>query len=151
MKASPDASLEALIAEARAPEGFEPSRSRGPFTSHNGPFFHKVTEDGFWHGFRVLDRHVNSHGIIHGGMLMTFADGLLATAVWRETGARAVTIRMSSDFVDMVRPGEWVQGTARVTRAARSVAFTEAEVLVGERVIVTATGVFKLFRCDNRG
>lgn len=133
-----------------AADGFEPSQTRGPFTSHNGPLFHKVTDKGFWHGFRVLDRHANSHGIVHGGMLMTFADGLLATAVWRETGARAVTMRMGSDFVDMARPGDWVFGTARVTRAARSVAFTEAEVYVGKRVILTATGVFKLFRRDNR-
>ena len=132
------------------PDGFELSQTRAPFTSHNGPLFHKVTDDGFWRGFRVLDRHANSHGIVHGGMLMTFADGLLGAAVWRETGARAVTMRMGSDFVDMARPGDWVHGTARVTRAARSVAFTEAEVYVGKRVILTATGVFKLFRRDNR-
>jgi uncharacterized protein (TIGR00369 family) len=142
--------LERLIAEADPPSGFQPSRTRGPFTSHNGPYFHKVEGDQFWHGFRALERHGNSHGILHGGMLMAFGDGLLATAVVRETKARAVTVRMNSDFVDMARPGDWIEGTARVTRAARTIAFVEAEVHVQDRLIFTASGVFKLFRREGR-
>lgn len=129
----------------RPPEGYQFSGTRGPFTSHNGPFFHKVSEDGsFWHGFRARHRHCNSHNIVHGGVLMTFADGLLATAVWRATNVRSVTIRMTADLLDMVRPGSWVEGTAQVTRATRSVAFVEGEVLVGGKAVLSATGVFKL-------
>lgn len=134
------------VAAARAPEGFKLSTSRGPFTTHNGPYFHKVTEAGFAHGFRAVERHCNSHGIVHGGMLMAFGDGVLATAVYRECQRRAVTIRMTSDFVHMVRTGEWVEGTAWVTRAARSVCFVEGEVKTGKQVVLRASGVFKLFR-----
>jgi uncharacterized protein (TIGR00369 family) len=145
-----DEHFQSVLDAANAPAGFEPSLSRGSFTSHNGPFFHKVEGDEFWHGFRALDRHANSHGILHGGLLMTFADGLLATAVWRETQARAVTVRMNSDFIDMARAGEWVQGTAKLSRATRTMAFAEATVNAGNRLIFTATGVFKLFRRSNR-
>jgi uncharacterized protein (TIGR00369 family) len=130
--------------EDNPPEGFVFSDARGPFTSHNGPFFHKVTEEGFWHGFRVRDHHLNGHGIVHGGLLMSFADGLMGTAVWRETKTRAVTMRMTSDLLDMVRPGEWVEGTAHVVRAARSVAFVEAEIHSGRRKVLAASGLFKL-------
>jgi len=126
------------------PEGFVFSDARGPFTSHNGPFFHKVTDDAFWHGFRARDHHLNGHGIVHGGLLMSFADGLMGTAVWRATKTRAVTMRMTSDLLDMVRPGEWVEGTAHVVRAARSVAFVEAVVFSGRRKVLAASGVFKL-------
>ncbi len=126
------------------PEGFIFSGARGPFMSHNGPFFHKVTEEGFWHGFRARDHHLNGHGIVHGGLLMSFADVLMGTAVWRETKTRAVTMRMTSDILAMVRPGEWVEGTAHVVRAARSVAFVEAEVTSGSRKVLTASGLFKL-------
>ncbi len=127
-----------------APEDFEESRTRGPFSTHNGPFFHKVTEDGFAHGFRVLPRHCNSRGIVHGGMLMTFADGLLATAVWRATGKVGLTVRMNSDFLSIARPGEWVEGTAAVTRAGRSLVFAEARVNASARLVLTASGVFKV-------
>ncbi|MDO8840254.1 MAG: PaaI family thioesterase [Parvibaculum sp.] len=128
------------------PDGFVPSTGRGPYTSHNGPFFHKVTDDGFVHGVRVRSRHCNSRGITHGGMLMAFADGLLGTAVWRATQTVALTVRMNSDFLSSARPGEWLEGTARVTRATRSVAFCEAELYVGARPVLKATGVFKLMR-----
>ena len=56
----------------------------------------------------------------------------------------ALTIRMNSDFLSSARPGEWLEGTARVTRATKSVAFCEAELYVGDRAVMKATGVFKL-------
>ncbi|MDX5366285.1 MAG: PaaI family thioesterase [Alphaproteobacteria bacterium] len=126
------------------PDGYVPSTSRGPYTTHNGPFYHKVTEEGFWHGVRVKKRHCNSRGITHGGMLMAFADGLLGTAVWRETQMVALTVRMNSDFLSSARPGDWLEGTARVTRATKSVAFCEAELFVGNRPVLKASGVFKI-------
>lgn len=143
--------LEQALDQARAPEGYKPSRQRGPFTSHNGPLFYKYEGERLWQGFRALERHTNSHGILHGGMLMAFADGVMASAVYLETKARAVTLRMNSDFVAMARPGEWIEGTAEVTRAGREVAFVEGRIVVGDRLIFTATGVFKLFRRDKRG
>ena len=126
------------------PDGYVLSTSRGPYTTHNGPFYHKVTEGGFRHGVRVKKRHCNSRGIPHGGMLMAFADGLLGTAVWRETQMVALTVRMNSDFLSSARPGEWLEGTARVTRATKSVAFCEAELFVGSRPVLKASGVFKI-------
>jgi uncharacterized protein (TIGR00369 family) len=128
------------------PDGFQESTTRGPYTSYNGPFFHKTTDDGFWHGVRVQRRHCNSKGITHGGMLMAFADGLLGTAVYLETKTVALTARMNSDFLSSARPGEWLEGTARVTRATSSVAFCEAELYVGSRSVLRATGVFKLMQ-----
>ena len=77
---------------------------------------------------------------------MAFADGLLGTAVWRETQTVALTVRMNSDFLSSARPGEWLEGMARVTRATRSVAFCEAELYVGTRPVLKATGVFKLMQ-----
>jgi len=129
---------------ANPPDGFKASTTRGPYTSHNGPFFHKANDAGFWHGVRVQTRHCNSKGITHGGMLMSFADGLLGTAVYRETQTVALTARMNADFLSSARPGEWLEGTARVTKATKSVAFCEAELFVGKRSVMKATGVFKL-------
>lgn len=67
-------------ADSAPPEGFTPARQRGPFTTHNGPLY--AFDDGaIWkRGFRVLPRHCNAFGLVHGGWLMAFADGLLAEA-----------------------------------------------------------------------
>ena len=134
----------ALDPSDNPPEGFVRSSERGPFSSHNGPFYHKVAEDKFWHGVRLRERHCNGHGIIHGGFYMTFADGLMGAAVWRATGIGGVTVRMTSDFLGMAKPGDWLEGEAIVTRAAKTVAFAEAKVYVGSRSVLTASGVFKL-------
>jgi len=131
------------------PAGFVRSEMRGPFSSHNGPYFHKHEEDRFFHGLRVQKRHCNSHGILHGGMMSAFADGLLGTAVWRATRRRAVTVRLTTDFLAMARPGEWLEGTANVVRATKSVAFVEGTVYVGSRTVLTASGVFKLMSTRN--
>lgn len=128
------------------PDGFVLSEGRGPFTTHNGPVYHSVASGIFRQGFWVLAHHCNGHGIAHGGWLSAFTDGVLGAAVWRETKAPAVTLRLNVDFLDMVRPGEWVEGTAHVTRATRTLAFARAELVCGVRRVLTAEGVFKLMK-----
>jgi uncharacterized protein (TIGR00369 family) len=128
------------------PPGFIESKTRGAFTTHNGPLYHKIDGDAFWHGFRALPRHCNGVGIVHGGWLSAFADGVLATAVWRATDTRSVTLRLNVDFLDMVRPGEWVEGTGLVTRATRALAFARADIRCAGRQVLAAEGVFKLMR-----
>jgi len=128
------------------PPGFVESRGRGPFTTHNGPIYHKMDGERFLHGFRALPRHCNGAGIVHGGWFASFVDGVLGSAVWRATGTRSVTLRLNVDYVGMVRPGEWVEGSAIVTRATRSLAFARAELTCGGRTVLTAEGVFKLMR-----
>lgn len=126
------------------PDGFQPMTARGPFTSRNGPVYEKPAAEGAHHGLRVAERHCNAVGIVHGGMLMSFADGLLAHAVGRATRTRALTIRLNADFLAIARPGDWLEGRARVTRATRSVAFVEGDIRVGDRPVMKVTGVFKL-------
>jgi uncharacterized protein (TIGR00369 family) len=114
---------------------------------HNGPFFHRLDADGgFEHAFYVLKRHCNGMGIVHGGMLTTFLDGLLARAVFTATGAVSVTVHLSADFLSMARAGDWVFGDARVTRKARDLVFAEGRVRVAGRDILRGSGVFKPVR-----
>lgn len=127
------------------PEGYAPMQGRGGFSTLNGPYFGKagdgpVSEQAFF----AQARHCNGVGIVHGGMLSAFMDGVLAGAVWRGAQRRAVTIHLSIDFLHMARAGEWVFGEARLTRATREVAFAEGRAWVGGHDVVRASGVFKL-------
>lgn len=85
-------------------------------------------------------------GLIHGGMLSAFLDGLLAAGAARATGAIPVTIHLSVDYLGMGRAGDWVHGAAHVTRATADLAFVEGHAIVGERDLARASGVFKLMR-----
>ena len=125
------------------PPGFVASTSRGSFSNHNGPYFHR--EDGA-QAFFALKRHCNSIGLIHGGMLSAFLDGVLAGAAGRGAGAVGVTVHLSIDFLDMGRAGDWVFGEAKLTRATTDMAFVEGRAYVGRRTLARATGIFKLMR-----
>jgi len=129
-----------------APAGFVPMEGRGPFTTHNGPFLHDPSGEGSNQAFFARARHCNGLGIVHGGMLSTFLDGLLAGAASRAHGGAAVTMHLSIDFLDMARAGEWIVGEGRLTRMARDVAFVEGRVHTAGRPLARATGVFKLMR-----
>jgi uncharacterized protein (TIGR00369 family) len=131
------------------PEGYLPAEGRGSFSTHNGPYFYKLSDGPTSHqAFYALPRHGNGIGIVHGGMLSAFMDGVLAGAVWRGTEQRAVTIHLSIDFLHMARVGEWILGEGRLTRATKDVAFAEGRAYVGGRDVVRCSGVFKLMARD---
>ena len=128
------------------PDGFVRSSDRGPFTSHNGPFFYRLAKTGAEQAFFAESRHCNSMSLLHGGMLAAFLDGLLAAAVAIETKAVPVTVHLSVDYLGMGRAGDWVIGDARVTRATKELAFVEGRATAKGRDLARATAVFKLMR-----
>jgi uncharacterized protein (TIGR00369 family) len=132
------------------PEGFVLSLRRGPFTEHNGPVYHREGTEAVVHGFHALRRHCNGLGIVHGGMLASFLDGLLGHAVGAAAKRPGVTIHLSLDYLSMARAGDWIEGEARITRLTREVAFAEARAYVGRRDVVRAAGVFKLMERKGR-
>jgi uncharacterized protein (TIGR00369 family) len=146
---APDDSLAASTDRKDAappPEGFVIQPGRGAFTNHNGPYYHRPVEEGVCQAFFALGRHCNSVGLIHGGMLSAFLDGLLASAAGKATQSTPVTVHLSIDFLGMGRAGDWVVGEARVTRATRDLAFVEGRAFVGSHDLARASGVFKLMR-----
>ena len=127
------------------PPGFVRSEGRGPFSTHNGPYFHRIGKEGLVEqAFYALPRHVNGVGIVHGGMLSAFTDGLLAMAVGRGTGQIAVTIHLSVDFLHMARQGDWIIGEARMSRATKDVAFADGRLHARGVDVVRASGIFKV-------
>jgi len=129
------------------PAGFHRASERGAFSNHNGPYFHNA--DGA-QAFYALKRHCNSIGLIHGGMLAAFLDGVLAGAAARGGAGVPITVHLSIDFLDMGRAGDWVMGEASLTRATSDLAFVEGRAHIAGRSLARATGVFKLMRRRDR-
>ena len=129
------------------PEGYVLAEGRGSFSTHNGPYYVRPGDGALAEqAFFALDQHCNGVGLVHGGMLAAFMDGVLAGAVWRGAQQRAVTIHLSIDYLHMARAGEWVMGEARMTRATRDVAFAEGRAYVRGHDVVRCSGVFKLMK-----
>jgi uncharacterized protein (TIGR00369 family) len=130
-------------AEATPPEGFRPMHGRGAFSTRNGPYYFKKTETGAAQAFFASDHHCNGVGIVHGGMLAAFMDGLLAHAAHNASERPLVTIQLNVNYLAAARKGDWVIGEAQVTRATRDLVFVEARLHVGGKDVVRGGGVFK--------
>ena len=92
------------------PEGFEPIKSENPFGQAVGPIYEKPEGDGWVRGFLVETKHTNRSGVAHGGVLMTFADIVLARAVLTVADLPFVTVQMNSQFIAPAKLGTWVEG-----------------------------------------
>jgi len=109
-----------------------------------GPFWAKREGQGWAYGFLAEPRHGNAHGMIHGGMLVTFLDQILGMTSWEAAGrAPVVTIQLNTHFVAAARAGEFLEARGEAVRATKSVVFVRGEITTGGRVVATADGVWK--------
>ncbi|WP_417461985.1 PaaI family thioesterase [Kordiimonas sp.] len=146
LKADPRKATPEMIARANPPAGFEPILSNSPFGWENGPIFERVDGSGRARGFRVAEKHINAGDACHGGMIMTFADILLATAVFEVAEPPFVTVRMTTDFVGPAFEGEWLYGRASAHPAGDGMITVSGTMKVDERIVATASGLFKALR-----
>ena len=129
------------------PDGFELSQSRGPFTTRNGPVYRAIAEGDIRSGLWVLDRHCNSMGFMHGGMISAFADGALAWAAWHETRRMSVTLKLTTSYFGTIRPGDWLEAHPRAISANDGIVQVEADMLVaGEKLAARADATFRVLR-----
>jgi len=125
--------------------GFIETRLIDPFEIYVGPVFESGAKGARCFALRIDERHVNMRGVIHGGMLMTFADLALGQAVWDVTGnAACVTLGMQTQFLKPARAGEIVEVLPELVRKTRSLVFMRGDFKVGEETIFTAASIWKL-------
>jgi uncharacterized protein (TIGR00369 family) len=126
-------------------EGWKIMKSPGGFSALVGPIWARK-RDGTWeYGFIAEDKHENRQGAIHGGMLMTFADHAIGMAAWEGGGRRkCVTMQLETQFLAPVVNGDFVECRAEIVRAARTVVFMRGFLLVRERPVLAATGIWKI-------
>jgi uncharacterized protein (TIGR00369 family) len=110
-----------------------------------GPFWSKPDSDNRLYGMVAEARHLNRQNIMHGGMMMTFADHTMAMASAAASGGRTqATIQLDTQFIDAVREGDFLVGECRVVRQTRSLMFMAGTFTVGERTCAVSSGVWKL-------
>ena len=132
-----------------APEGFTETRLSDPFEIHVGPVYERGEAGAKTFGLRVDKRHVNMNGIVHGGMLMTFADAALGQAAWDATDrGNVVTLNMQSQFLCPARDGDWIEFSPVLTRRARSLLFFRGDFTVEGQPIYSVASVWKLLGAD---
>jgi len=137
-----------MLVQANAlPEGAENISLRG-FNLHAGPFY-RLPDEGAVRRFAfiALDKHMNSVGSVHGGLLMTFADIAMSRTSRLATDAKSCsTVSLSCDFVGAGRLGDLIEIRVHVTRQTRTLVFLSSQMTAGDRVLLAAQGMWKILR-----
>lgn len=129
---------------APAGDGWAPIADEG-FIDHVGPLFVRARDGAY--AFRATRKHANLIGVVHGGMLMSFADRALGeTAMRAADGANCVTIQLEMKFIDSGRIGDWLECHPQVVKRTGSLVFMRCDVRDGDRVVASADGVWKILR-----
>ncbi|MCJ2026819.1 PaaI family thioesterase [Methylobacterium sp. J-067] len=113
------------------------------FIATVGPLY---VRDGVY-AFRASQKHANLIGVVHGGMLMSFADRAMGvTAMAAADGASCVTIQLEMKFLEAGRMDDWLTCESTVVKRTGSLVFMRGEVRDGERLVATGDGVWKILR-----
>ena len=128
------------------PPGFQPLAVADGFIGHNGPYYWRQDAVGQTEfGFASDARHGNPNGVLHGGAVLGFLDTILGHAVVGATKRLCATISLDSRFIAAVAPGAWIDGRTTIRKVTRSLVFADADAFAADKLLVTATAVFRVF------
>jgi uncharacterized protein (TIGR00369 family) len=110
-----------------------------------GPFYERRRGTQVSLGLKIEERHTNSRGICHGGLLATMADLALGYSALAIGGhASFVTVSLTLDFAGSARPGDWLESAVEVQKTGSRLAFANCYLLANGVRIVRASAIFAL-------
>ena len=126
------------------PEGFHRIERLSPFNALVGPLYEKRDGDRVSIGIAIEEKHTNSRGVCHGGLLATLADLALGYAMLAKSGDKGsfVTAHLSVDYAGAARAGDWVQSSVEIQRVGSRMAFANCYLLSAGAPIVRASAIF---------
>lgn len=130
------------------PEGYKKLGWHAGFDVLIGPMYYNKTESNdFKFITKILDKHLNANGVAHGGFSMTLTDIFFGTLAFVASGKKLTsTISLNCNFVSPGLQDEIVECDARVIRTTRSMIFIEGNLMSKDKIIVSASGIWKILR-----
>jgi uncharacterized protein (TIGR00369 family) len=129
---------------SKIPPGFSELTEATGFAAANGPWFEKIVGERMVRGFLPGPQHANALGIVHGGMLAAFLDSAMGTAVWHTLRRRAVTLRLSIDYLGPGRIGDWLQAEGEVVGHDEHMVQVRGRLYGRRHDVLTGLGAFAL-------
>jgi len=129
---------------ARIPEGWHKIERLSPFNALVGPLYERRDGEAVAIGLAVDEKHTNSRGICHGGVLATLADLALGYAMLAKSGDKGsfLTAHLAVDYAGAARPGDWIESKVEIQHVGSRLAFANCYLVVDEKPIVRASAIF---------
>ena len=133
-----------MASDSRIPAGFTELRDVVGFAAANGPWFEKLENGRLIRGFLPGPQHANALGIVHGGMMAAFLDSAMGTTVWHTLQRRAVTLKLSLDYLGPGRVGHWLQAEGEVVGHDEHMVQVRGRLYGHRHDVLTGLGAFTL-------
>jgi uncharacterized protein (TIGR00369 family) len=141
-----------MSASTAIPEGYELlQRTVGnTFAGLAGPFYARRQGRDISLGLRIEQRHLNSRGSCHGGLLATLADIALGYACVAASedgqGKNFVTIDLSVEYMASTQAGDWLYSEVKVLNVDTRTAAAAGHLLVEGRPVARVSANFRMAR-----
>ncbi|MCF8467783.1 MAG: PaaI family thioesterase [Sneathiella sp.] len=137
------------------PDGFTESPRRSPLTTPWEPIYQRITDAGATLAIEVRECHCNGRGFAHGGLIASLSVNGMGTSLVMKARKKfandkisAVTLSMTTDYIDSAQIGDWLEFRPEVLKVGKSIGFTGMKVVAArdgeERLIARANASFKL-------
>ena len=135
------------------PEKFDQISLKPGFMKHNGGvLFKNISESEYEFKTTINKNHLNAAGITHGGFISALIDAGAGTAAHRSAnGSPCVTISLELKFISAVPLGRELIGRAKIQKKTKSMVFLTCELMVGNKIAATASGIWKILKLTGAG
>ena len=134
-------------------ENFEQISLKPGFMKHNGGLLFKtISENEYEFKVTINENHLNAAGITHGGFIAAFVDAGAGTAAHRVADNKPfVTISLELKFISAIQLGQELVGTTKIQKKTKSMVFLTCELKVENKIVATASGVWKILKLSGAG
>ena len=132
---------------------FEQISLKAGFMKHNGGLlFRTISSHEYQFKTIIKENHLNAAGITHGGFISAFIDAGGGTAAHRSADNNpCVTISLELKFISAVRLGQELIGNTKIQKKTKSMVFLTCELNVSNKIVATASGVWKILKLKGAG
>ena len=132
---------------------FEQISLKPGFMKHNGGLlFKKISQSEYQFKTVIKENHLNAAGITHGGFIAAVVDAGAGTAAHRSADENpCVTISLELKFISAIKLGQELIGTTKIQKKTKSMIFLTCELKVLNKIVATASGVWKILKLPNAG
>ncbi|MFW2544968.1 PaaI family thioesterase [Primorskyibacter sp. 2E107] len=127
------------------PDGWKPIRIEG-FMGQIGPLLRSTRiEDRNTYGLQTNEGHKNHIGLVHGGVLTSLLDQVIALVAWNSADRQpTVTVQMDTRFLGAARAGDFLETRATIRHGTRSLIFVDADITSANGPVASASAIMKI-------
>ena len=127
---------------------FEQISVKAGFMKHNGGvLFRAISNTEYEFKSTINKNHLNAAGIVHGGYLAALIDAGSGTAAHRVADkAPCVTISLDIKFIGASKIGDEIIGNTKILKKTNTLVFLFCELKSNNKIITSASGVWKILK-----